>query len=227
MLGRAPLPRHDSAADIAPDIELGRIGIIMAGAQRSAQLDGGEQHRLVRAVEDLGVELRRGVAVGVPRGVRGGQGNGVVVDAGVDEDAAGGLALVEAVHAQGLHVNGADFDAEVLAEDVELDGPAPGVFRLDPDAVVVGLLVEDHRGVFLRLRLDRLRDDGAEFRHVVHRAEEGAVERAEETRVVVGHYPQEEGGRVGWKGDLGRVLVSDGGLSGEGERLAAWLADRL
>lgn len=87
--------------------------------------------------------------------------NDVIVNSGIDEYASIGPALVEAIDAQRLDVDGADFDFEMSAENIELDGAAPGVFGLDPSAVIVGLLVEDDGGILFRLRLDVLGDDGA------------------------------------------------------------------
>lgn len=139
------------------------------------------------------------------------------MDARVDEDAAGGPPLVEAIDTQRLHVDAADLDVEVLAQDVELDEAAPGVGVLDPAAVGGGLLVEHGGGVVVRVGADVLCDDGAELVHVVHGAEVGGVEGAEEAGVIVGHDAQEEGGVVGGEGELGGLGGHGGGFAGEGE----------
>lgn len=139
------------------------------------------------------------------------------MDARIHEDTPLRPALVEAVHPQRLHVDGADLDVEVLAQDVQLDEAAPGVLALDPAAVGVGLLVEDGGGVVVGAGLDVLRDDGAQLVHVVHGAEVGGVEGAEEAGVVVGHDAEEEGGGVGGEREFGGLGGHGVGFSGEGE----------
>lgn len=212
MIRRALLSRKAFPTDIAQDAERGRIGKVMLRVQHPAQLHRLGQDLLVRGVEDLGVELGRGVGAVVGR-IAGAEGDGVVVDAAVDEDAAAGPALVEAVDAQRLHVDGADLDLEVAGEDVELDGAAPGVGRADPAAVVVGRPLEHDGRVGVRVGVDVLGDDGAEGGHVVvGGAEEGAVEGAEEAGVVVRHDAEEEGGAVAREREFGRV--ESGGFAG-------------
>lgn len=118
-----------------------RVGIVMSLLQHPAQLPSTLEGPAVlilhaldpRHLKDLAVELRG------PGGSRV-AGDDVVVDARVDEDAARGAALVEAVDAQVLHVDAADFDIKVRAQDCELDATAPAVLTLDPAAVVVWLL---------------------------------------------------------------------------------------
>lgn len=87
-----------------------------------------------------------------------------------------------------MNINAADLDIEVLRQDTHLDGPAPGIRRLDPAAVIVGALLQDDLGVGLGLRLDGARHEGAQFRHgQVVAGEDGRGEGAEETAVIVGH----------------------------------------
>lgn len=105
----------------------------------------------------------------------------------------------------------------MLTQDVQLDEATPGVLTLDPAAVGVGLLVEHGGGVVFGAGLDVLRDDGAQFVHVVHGAEVGGVEGAEEAGVVVGHDAEEEGGGVGGEREFGRFGGHGVGFSGEGE----------
>jgi len=67
----------------------------------------------------------------------------------------------------------------VLAQDVQLDGSSPGILRLYPPAVVIWGFFEHNGAVCVLVRLDVLRDDGAELLHVVHGAEEGGTEGSE------------------------------------------------
>lgn len=114
----------------------------------------------------------------------------------------------------------------MLAQDIQLDRAAPGALALDPPAVVIRVLFQDDGRVQVWVRLDVLGDDGAELGHVVHGAEVGGVEGAEEARVVVRRDAEEEGGAVGGKGEFGRVevLLFPGKGEGRGFGGATWLA---
>jgi len=124
------------------DHEPRRVREIVPLLQHTTELARALQHAPVlvvhaldaRHLEHLPVHVRTAAAAG-----HGVAGDDVVVDARVDEDAAARAALVEAVDAQVLHVDAADFDVEVGGKDRELDAAAPAVFALDPVAVGVGL----------------------------------------------------------------------------------------
>lgn len=188
----------------------------MPPLQHRTQLHRSLQHHLVKRIKDLGIEIRRCETARIRR-IRRAQRDDIVVNPRVHQDTALRPPLVEAIHPQRLHVDGADLDVEVLAQDVQLDEAAPGVLALDPAAVGVGLLVEDGGGVVLGAGLDVLRDDGAELVHVVHGAEVGGVEGAEEAGVVVGHDAEEEGGRVGGEREFGGLGGHGVGFSVEGK----------
>lgn len=213
MFRGAFLAHQHRSADIAADAKARRIGEIMLPLQDPTDLHRALQHDIIVRLEDLGVEIRRRVRVRVGR-VRGTQGDHVVVDARVDEDASLRPALVEAIDAQRLHVDGADLDVEVLAQDVQLDEAAPRIFPLDPPAVRVRFLVQHRGGIVVRPRLDVLRDDGAQLVHVVHGPEVGRVEGAEEAGVVVGHDAQQECCGMGWEWELGGFGVQFVGFAG-------------
>ena len=216
MLRSPCLPFHRRPTNIAPNTEPGGIRKIMPPLQHRTQLHRSLQHHLIQRIKDLGIEIRRCETARVRR-IRGAQRNDIVMNPRIHEDTPRRPPLVEAVHPQRLHVNGADLDVEVLAQNVQLDEAAPGVLALDPAAVGVGLLVEDGGGVVLGTGLDVLRDDGAQLVHVVHGAEVGGVEGAEEAGIVVGHDAEEEGGGVGGERELGGFGGHGVGFSGEGE----------
>ena len=114
-----------------------------------------------------------------------------------------GASFVEAINPQRLHVDGADLDVEVGAEDGELDGAAPGIGRLDPAAVVIRGLFKHDGGIGGWIGLDGRGDDAAEFGHVVELgAEKGGTKGAEEAGVVVGHYAEGQSAGVVRRGEF-------------------------
>ena len=140
MFARALFAFSGETADIAPDAEAGGVGVVMTALEDAAEVNGGLEQAVFDGVKDFGVEVRRGVGLRVWR-VGGGEGDGVVVDARVDEDAALRAAFIVAVGAEGLDIDRTDLDVEALAQDVQLDAASPCVFGLDPSAVVVHVLV--------------------------------------------------------------------------------------
>ena len=167
MLPRPLLALSPHATLPTRNLESKNIRVIMPPTQNLAQLLRRRERPAVHLlpldpnyVEHL--PIRRRVCARVRC-----HGAHVVVDPRVDEDAARRAPFVEGVDAGVLHVDAADFDVEVGAQDAEFDAAAPGVFALDPLAVGGGFFFEHALGVEVRLGLDCLSDDAAELGHTV------------------------------------------------------------
>lgn len=158
VLRRPLLPFGHMAAHVTADVESSCVGEVVLGLQDTAELYRGLQDDLVKGIKDLGVEIRWRVGLLVGR-IGGGEGDGVVMDARVHQDAALRSALIVTVGSQGLDINRTYFHVEMLAQNVQLDTAAPCVLGLDPSAVVVDFSVENGFGVNVRMRLDVLCDD--------------------------------------------------------------------
>ncbi len=132
----------------------------------------------------------------------------------VNEYAACWFSLVESVDPKCLYIDAADFDLEMPAQYVQLYGSAPCVLGLYPPAIFIWFLVKHHRTVHVLVRLYLLRDDGAKLRHVVHCAEKGATECAEEAAVIVRHNAKKERRSVNGEREFGGFKGGGGSFAG-------------
>jgi len=193
MLNCPLLALASLSALVALDSEAVRISVIVATLQDFAKLDGSLEsttiHFLITSpnhIKDLAIELRLSAREGR-------HSNNVVVNTGIDEDAACRLPLVESIDSQVLHVDRRDLDVKVLAQDTQLDATAPRVFASDPFAIGCGLFFKHACCVELWVCLDCLCNDAAKLSHAVEGgAEDCRRQSAEHAAVVVRHYAEDQ-----------------------------------
>jgi len=140
------------------------------------------------------------------------------MDPTVNNDALLRRRLVVTVNMPILDINAAHAYAKRLAQNRNLNVPAPAIRTFDLLAVAVRIATEDGGVEAIGLRLDGCGDGVAQFDDAVDGgAEDAGSEGAEEAAVVVGHDAQDQGGGVGRDGDFRRVIGGGVCFALEGE----------
>jgi hypothetical protein len=119
------------------------VGKIVPLLQNLAELSGSLQSSTIFALHTLDLSNLEDLPIKIgTRALARRYGNDIVMDTGINQDAASCFAFVEAINSQVLDVDAADLDVELLGEDGEFDTTTPRVVALNPTTVVVGCFFE-------------------------------------------------------------------------------------
>jgi hypothetical protein len=127
------------ATDITFDSESMCISKVVSLLQNLAEISGSLQSSTIFTLHTFNLSDLEHFPIKLgTRALARRDGNDIVMDTGIYQDASSRFAFVEAINPQILDIDAADLDVELLGEDGELDTATPRVLALDPTAVVVG-----------------------------------------------------------------------------------------
>ncbi|KAI3488207.1 hypothetical protein L1887_47746 [Cichorium endivia] len=217
MLDRLLLARELGAARLASEAEAGGVGVVSALLELLCELFRRRQYRVLIHLDAHCAQVRKDGRAPIQRCtwvVY--EGDSVVVDARVDDDAAvlKVLVLAEPVDGARSDVDRGEFDAKVLGEDAEFDGATPGLRIEDLGDVCFARLAEHDIRIRRRIGANRIADGrpktGADIRP--ESLLEQKADRVEQTRVVVRHNFERKVALAGRKwdrdGSIGHFTVA-------------------